>query len=27
VPAQEFGELRQFVTGVWAEVFAGVEGE
>ena len=27
VPAEEFAEPRRFVTGVWAEVFAGVEGE
>jgi [glutamine synthetase] adenylyltransferase / [glutamine synthetase]-adenylyl-L-tyrosine phosphorylase len=27
VPNDELGEVRAFVTGVWAEVFAGVEGE
>ena len=27
VPGSEYAEVRQFVTGVWAEVFAGVEGE
>jgi glutamate-ammonia-ligase adenylyltransferase len=27
VPAEEFAAIRQFVSGVWGEVFAGVEGE
>ena len=27
VPAEDFAAVREFVTGVWAEVFADVEGE